>query len=128
MGLLAGAVRVGVSNATAFLATTVRVVPATGSPLGGAPDSAGADGCRRGRGPGGRRRWRGTGDLAGQPRIEVGAGHGMDLEEHDPVARAAQLRALAAERLAGLLVIDLEVELVHHGPGTTSRLNRNCGT
>ena len=38
---------------------------------------------------------------------------GVDLEQHDAVAGAAQLRALAAERLAGVGRVDREVELVH---------------
>ena len=37
----------------------------------------------------------------------------MDLEQHDPVTGAAQLGALAAEGLAGVGRIHLEVELVH---------------
>ena len=71
----------------------------------GPPPAAGA-----GRGGRGRRRLRRR--LQGQPGIEIGAGQGVHVEQHDGVAGAAQFGALATERLARVLVIDLEVELV----------------
>ncbi len=65
-----------------------------------------------------RRRCVGRGDLLLEPRIEVGAGHRVDVEMHLVVAFAAQLGALAVERPADILVLEGELEAVgparHH--------------
>ena len=50
----------------------------------------------------------------------------MNLEQHDPMADPTQLRALAAERLAGIARIEGQVELVHD-PGDDVPLEQELG-
>ncbi len=59
----------------------------------------------------GWRRGRRLVDVLLEPHVEVGPGHRVDLERHEAVARTAQLGALPAEHLAGILGLDRDVEL-----------------
>src|SRR4051794_23119065 len=73
--------------------------------LGGELERRSGGRARRG---GGRRRVGGS-DLGGEPRVVVGLRDRVDLEQHRPVERAAQLGALAAIRAR---LVDGEVERV----------------
>src|SRR3954453_5453812 len=78
----------------------------------GARGTGGAGTARRNRGATGRR-WRRRVralHLVGEPRVELRRGHGLHVEEHRGVEGAAQLGALATERLAGVGGVDGEVE------------------
>jgi hypothetical protein len=56
-------------------------------------------------------------DFSTSQASKVGGGQRLHLEQHDAVAAPAQLGALAAEGLADVGIVDLEVETGWSDPG-----------